>query len=163
MIFLNHILDTNKISSQSPCSEKFFWHKNILTWKFIEEGRSGKLSIYRKLHSFYFPLEVPKSVVAEHHGPLLERVPFEPYRKIDAKCDKWKTLFTVGPRARYGSAPLVPSRPRSPCPSYQVFLYPSYRSILRALYKKLSLGSVPHTSELLLKYRYTGCRHFVKD
>lgn len=66
-----------------------------------------------------------------------------------------KLFLLSGPGARYVMGRLHSSRPhpRFPGPSYQVFLYPSYRSILWALYKKLFLCSAPlFAKELLLRY-----------
>lgn len=146
----------SKLPIQSPLSFEFSiklnvksnWtltsRKVIINAKFIERGRSGSYPFTEKLllvlFSFIRPGERRRS--ASQALPPLEHTPFEPYRKIDAKCDKWKTLFIVGPRARYVMGRLLSSRSRPPfCPrplgsSYQVFLYPSYRSILRTLYKR---------------------------
>lgn len=117
-----------KLDAKSNPTRSSF--KLIITWKFIERERLRSYPFTEKLllvlFSFTRPGERPSLSITPRPCS-----PFEPYRKIDAKCDKWKTLFIVRPRAHYVMVRLShPARILSLAASYQVFLYPSYRSIL---------------------------------
>lgn len=116
--------------------------KGVLVWNnnSVEVGcrraAVGELSIYGGVTALFISFIRSGERVAKRSITSLTASPFEyvtrARRKIDAKCDKWKTIFYCQTRPRYATVDLLQldsrtrrRRRRGRFPSYHVFLYPA--------------------------------------